>query len=56
VSAPSDGTGTTCSVVAVGSSAVWESEPGAAPKRTRLSVATSVRQRTMMPPGVAVCR
>ena len=32
------------------------SEPGAAPCCTRLSVGTSVRQRTMTLLGVAVCR
>jgi len=47
---------TECSVVVVGSSATWSRLPGALPQRTRLSVATSVRQRTVTASGVPDCR
>src|SRR5206468_79370 len=47
---------TSCSVVTVGSVAKEMRLPGAGPKRTRLSVALSVRQRTATLVGVPICR
>jgi len=47
---------TMCSVTGVASSKLVASDPGAGPTLTRLDVATSVRQRTVMPFCVGVCR